>query len=330
MDTGIFEHLNAGGFLSDISISKIKAQKERQLFSLHWEIKTILYLGVLLLSGGLGVLIYKNIDSIGHQVILIFISLVCAGSFTYCLKTGLSFSRGKISSPNSFFDYIVLLGCCTFITLVAYLQFQYHLFGNRYGLATFFPMMVLFFSAYYFDHIGILSMAITNLAGWLGITVTPLEILDSNDFNESTLIFTGIALGVSLLCVAIITRKKNFKQHFEFTYQNFGTHILLISAIAAMIQFENLYLLCFLLLSGVVYYFYSRAMANKSFYFILIITLYTYVALSYIVLKLIDSAGDFGIMAIYLGFFYFIASGIALVLFLIRSNKILKRHDSIQ
>jgi hypothetical protein len=67
-------------------------------------------------------------------------------------------------------DYILLLGCLLLLILIAYLQFQYNVFGNRYGLATFIPMVLLFISAYYFDHIGVLTMAITNLAAWAGIT----------------------------------------------------------------------------------------------------------------------------------------------------------------
>jgi len=269
-------------------------------------------------------LVYKNIDSIGHQVILLFIALVCAGSFFYCFKNKLPYDRWKVASPNSFFDYVLLLACCTFITFIAYLQFQYNIFGNRYGLATFFPMLVLFFSAYYFDHVGILSMAITNLAAWLGLTVTPFEILASNNFNESTIIFTGLFLGVLLLFISWATCKKNIKQHFEFTYANFGSHILLISCIAAMVHYTTWYLLWFVLLLAIVYYLYKKAIKEKSFYFMVVITLYTYIAVSYVVLNLLDKMGSSGLGEVYFGFLYFIASGIGLVLFLIRSNKKMK------
>lgn len=329
MDEVLFNRLHAEGLISGISLEKINVKRDNKLFSVHWEIKTLLYLGVLLLSGGLGILVYKNIDSIGHQAILLFIATVCAGSFLYCYKHKLPYANGKVASPNSFFDYILLLACCTFIIFIAYLQYQYNLFGSRYGLATFFPMLVLFFSAYYFDHTGILSLAITNLAAWLGLTVTPLEILTANDFNEGTLILTGIFLGVLLLLMGHATRQKNIKRHFEFTYDNFGTHILLISCIAAMIHYSLWYLLWFLLLLAIVYYFYTKAINIKSFYFILIITLYTYIATSYVVLNLLFLVDGSGMAQLYIGFLYFIASGIGLVLFLIRSNKKIKAHGSI-
>lgn len=323
MDISIFKQLHDEGVISDTSFAKIKLKEENDALSVHWEIKTMLYIGVLLLSSGLGVLVYKNIDTIGHQFVLFFIALVCGACFYYCFKNKLPYSTDKVIAPNSFFDYILLLGCCSFITFIAYLQFQYNVFGNRYGLATFFPMLMLFSCAYYFDHLGILSMAIVNLAAWVGITVTPMQILQSNDFNSSTIIFTGLALGTLLMLVAWASRRKRIKEHFEFTYANFGTHIVLISCLAAMFYFSTMYFVWFLILMGLVYFLYLKAVQDKSFYFILIISLYTYIGLSYIILNLLSNFGS-GIAAIYLGFLYFIISGILMILFLVRTNKKLK------
>ncbi|CAN5470954.1 hypothetical protein BH11BAC3_BH11BAC3_11430 [soil metagenome] len=324
MDINLFNQLYAEGIISGEANAKVKYSGEHKLFSVHWELKTLLYLGVLLLSGGLGILVYKNIDTIGHQAILLFIALVSAGCFYYCYKNRHPFSTAKVDTPNAFFDYVLLLACCTFISFVAYLQFQYQLFGNRYGAATFIPMLVLFFTAYYFDHIGILSMAIVNLAAWLGLTITPLNILQSNDFNSNRIIFTGLFLGVLLIVAGWGTIQKNVKKHFEFTYTNFGVHILFISCLAALFHFDHIYMIWFLLLLGIGYFFYRKATKEKSFYYILIITLYTYIGLSYVVLNLLDKIGGYGMGQIYLGLLYFIASSIVLVLLLIKANKKLK------
>lgn len=321
MNNQLFEQLYAEGIIGEASIQKIKEHQKSQLFSLHWEIKTLMYLAVLLLSGGLGMLIYKNIDSIGHNVILFFLSMICAGSFYYCFKHKAAFSIGKVLSPNTLFDYLLLLASLTFISIIGYLQYQYHFFGSRYGLATFIPMIVLFLTAYYFDHIGILSLAITNLAGWLGVTVTPLEILRENDFESARIIFTGIGLGALLIGLGILTNYKNIKKHFEFTYTNFGMHIFFISAIAAMFYFSNIYILWFVILLGIGFYFYSRAIKEKSFYMLLITTLYIYFALSYVVINFLFYMSWADLIPVYLGLIYFIASGFGLILFLIRTNK---------
>jgi len=324
MDSTLLTKLHAGGLISDVSFEKIRRRTANPLFSLYWELRAILYIGVLLLSGGIGILIYKNIDSIGHTAILLFIALVSAGCFAYCFKKFPVFSLQKVLPPNSFLDYVLLLGCLTFISFVGYLQFQYQVFGNRFGLALFIPLVVLFLTAYYFDNLAILSLAITNLAAWAGIAITPAKILADNNFDNSTIIFTGLLLGSVLIATGMLTKQKKIKAHFEFTYTNFGVNILFISCLAAMMHFEHSYLLWFVLLAGISYYFYAKAVQEKSFYFLLIMSLYGYVGVSYIIIRFLFYTinGDIGGLA--MACLYFIGSAIWLILFLIKMNKKLK------
>ena len=76
-----YKTLHAEGLLSDASFDKLKLKPTPSLFSVYWEIKTLLYLGVLLLTSGLGLLIYENIDTIGHQFVLLLIALISGGCF---------------------------------------------------------------------------------------------------------------------------------------------------------------------------------------------------------------------------------------------------------
>lgn len=328
LNTSLFERLHQEGLISNLSFEKIMQRSKSGLFSVHWELKTILYLGILLLTGGLGILIYKNIETIGHQVILAVIGLLCIGCFVYCERNKLPFSTDKVTAPNQFFDYILLLGCITLITFLTYLQVQYAAFGDKYGLATFIPMVILFFCSYYFDHLGVLSMAIVNLAAWMGIAITPLSILKANEFADAEIIFAGLLLGVALNIMADISRHKKIKAHFYFTYANFGMNILFIACLAGMFHFEDLYMLWLLPLAGGIIYFYRKALADASFYFMLMLTLYGYVGISYVVLRLM--LFDLEVGGIYFLFMYFIGSGIGMILFLSKMNKKLKSNDRIQ
>ena len=118
MNSELFSKLHEEGLLSESSYQKIKQREEIILFSLHWEIITLLYLGLLLLTGGLGILVYKNIDSIGHQAILFFIALICIGSFYFCFKNKLPFSAQRVASQHIGFDYLLLLSCLSFIIFI--------------------------------------------------------------------------------------------------------------------------------------------------------------------------------------------------------------------
>jgi hypothetical protein len=325
----LFEKLHQEGALSDESLQKVKQKARSGIFSVHWELKTILYLGILLLTGGLGILIYKNIDTIGHQVILAAIGLLCAGCFFYCERKKLPFAKIKVPAPNSFFDYILLLGCLTLISFITYLQVQYTAFGNAYGMATFTPMVILFFCAYYFDHLGVLSMAITNLAAWAGIAITPLNILHANNFEKPEIIFTGLLLGVALVVIAWGSKQKNIKAHFYFSYTNFGMNILFIACLAGMIVFEDFYLLWLLPLAAIVFYFYKQALSTVSFYLLLMLTIYGYTGISYVITQLLLNlmSPDLGIVLLIL--IYYIFSAIGIVVFLINMNKKLKTNDSL-
>lgn len=327
MRISIFKKLHAEGLISDSSLEQAEAQETQKLFSLYWELRLLLYLGVLLLTGGLGILVYKNIDSIGHQAVLAFIAAVSAGSFFYCFRKKSPFSWEKVQVADPFFDYILLLGCLSLLIFLGYLQYEYNVFGDHYGSATFIPMVILFFTAYYFDHLGVLSLAITNLAAWAGVAITPLSILKEDNFDNSRLIFTGILLGCALLIAGQLTRQRRVKPHFETTYTNFGLHLFFIASLAGLFRYDQIYLLWFLAFAGIAWFLYTRAIKRKSFYFIVVIVLYAYIALCYVVVRLLSGMSGADLAPLVLGLLYFILSAIGVALLLVRLNRQLKSHD---
>jgi hypothetical protein len=324
MNAEHYDKLKEEGFISATSIENVRMRAQNPLFSLHWELKTLLYLGVMLLSTGLGILIYKNTDTIGHQVILAIIAAISIGCFAYCLKHRPPFSREKVKSPNSLFDYLLLLGCLSFLTFVGYLQFQYTVFGTNYGMATFIPMLLLFFVAYEFDHLGILSMGIANLAIWMGVSVTPAQLLSSGNFDNETVIYTYLILGLILLLTGQLTEYFNFKKHFRFSYLHFGIHISFISLLFGYFNHysSSLSFVWLVVLFALAFYLYTDARKHKSFYFLLLVVLYSYIAFSIIMVRGFIAINDIG--AIYLCFLYFIGSAIALIRLLIYLNKQIK------
>jgi hypothetical protein len=325
MTDKLYETLHAEGLIGDESLAKIRLkQQQTPLFSLHWEVRTLLYIGVLLLTTGLGILIYENIDTIGHQFVLAFIALICGGSFFYCFKHKMPFSVGKVKAPNSFFDYILLLACISMLIFVGYLQYEYKVFGTNYGLATLIPMLVLFYVAYQFDHLGILSMAIANLAVWMGVSVTPKQLLLNSDFDSTTIIYTYLILGIVLLVAALITQRYVFKPHFKFSYQHYGLHVTYIALLAAYFHFyeSGLALVAMAALAGLSYWMYTDSFKHKSFYFLLLVVLYSYIALSSLVIRvLVSKINEAGFE---LAALYFIGSGVGFIMLLINLNKKLK------
>lgn len=328
MDESVFKELLHDQLISEEEFEKIRLQKYAPL-SVFGDVTTMLYAGVVLLAGALGILVYKYIDSIGHAAILSFIGFGCIACFFYCFRHSKKFSYKKIEPPTVLFDYVLLLGCLLMLTFIGYLQFTYNVFGNDWGMATFIPMVLLFSGAYYFDHLGVLSLAITNLAAWAGFTVAPLSVLTSNDFTNDTLIITGVILGVALIVFAFVSEERKVKAHFSFTYKNFGTHLLYISMLAALFHFDHIYFVWFLCVLVVSVVAFQQALKERSFYFLVVVILYSYVAVSYVFIDVFGRIGWSTGLA-YIMFTYFILSGIALIRFFIHYNKLLRENAHLQ
>lgn len=293
---------------------------KEQPLSVHWDLRSILYLGVLLVTTSIGILIYKNIDSIGHDALLIIISVLMIACFAWCFKNTTGYHPSKINTTSIWSDYILLAGCLLLLSLVAYLQFQYQFFGNRWGLALFIPMILLFITAYYFDHIGVLSLAITNLAAWAGIAITPSKLLQHNDFSEQRVMFSGLVLGIFLVVISVFSVRKNIKAHFAFTYKNFGVNLFFVSMLSVLFYYESIYLLNFIFLAVAAWLIYKVCILNST-YLLVITILYCYIGLSYVVIRTlaIDSMA-----AVYLIVLYFILSGIGLIMIFKNLQKIIK------
>ncbi|MCU0355717.1 MAG: DUF2157 domain-containing protein [Cytophagales bacterium] len=311
------------GLISDEQQAAIEQDENNRPFSLHWELKTLLYLGVTLLNAGLGWLIYENIDDIGHGVVIALIAAICIGCFVYVYRHRQPFSRQLTESPSPYFDYVLLLGCLMFVILEGYLQFQYNIFGSRYGLATFVPMAFFFTNAYRFDHKGVLSLGITALASWLGIASTPRDVFNSLSFHDSSLAWTGALLGVVLCGAAFLSEQRDFKKHFAFTYLNFGIHILFIACLGGIMGLENPLFSPLAVAAVAFFIWYARKQA--SLYFMIVALIYGYILLTYWFFQIegllnSDSAG-------FLVMTYFMCSCAGVIYFLLKYKEILGIKD---
>ena len=144
MQLPYIEQLFAEKLITEQEYPALK-QQLKQPVSLYTDLHTIIYTGIILFSTGLGVVIYENINSIGHGFIVAVISLLCIGCFAYCIKKSRGFFAIKKSNTITFADYVLLLGCLLLLTLTGYLQYQFDLFGDHWGLAHSSPWYCFFY-----------------------------------------------------------------------------------------------------------------------------------------------------------------------------------------
>ena len=311
------------GHIDEEQYKTIEFFEHNRLFSIHWELRTILYLGILLLSSGIGILVYLNIDTIGHQAILAAVGLACASCLYYIHKHKLPYTNQLISYASPFFDYIVLLGCLLFVTFIGYFQFQYNPFGKHYGILVFIPTIISFYLAYRFDHKGVLSIAITGLASTFGLSVTPRQLIDGNDFSDLYVVLTALSLGIILTAWAWYSDKQHIKQHFSFTYNNFAINVICIALLAALFN-QNLKIMSLLSLIVTCVYFIKYAVAQQSYLFLLISVLFGYIGITYIIFHLLSKINNMNDGIFMLGMMYVITSAVGVIFLFLNIKKIVK------
>jgi hypothetical protein len=331
--------LVADGLVPPDQAAAIEADERTRPFSLHYELRALLYLGITLLVGGLGVLVYQHLDSIGHEIIVAVIAASMAASFAYAARHRAPFTWGEAPRTAIAADYLLLLSCLLFLVLEGYLQAQYEVFGTRYGLATVLPAVLFFYLAYRFDHRGVLSMAITALAAWVGVSVAPLTLFTLG-FPAEELSAPGLLLGLGLLAAALGSELLCRKPHFAYTYMLLGSNVALLAAMVRLFEhvgYRHSWLevwrvwLVALLILGIcaVLVWYTRR--TRSYLFLLLAAGYGYVAFSAALLLPFKQVG-FSDELMVLAFIYFPVSLVSLIWlivtwFIADSKKTLARHD---
>ncbi len=313
----LLESLTNKKIISESQAEQIHTYEHTKPFSVYWELRSLLFLGITFLSTGLGILVYNNIDTLGHNSLIAIIITLIVGCFYFVFKNRKPFTWSKIEEPTNLDDFALIGGCLLFLTLEGYLQFQYTFFGTQYGLATILPAILFFYCAYRFDNRGVLSMAITALASWVGVNITPTELLKNSDFNGQTLTITAILLGIFLVAIGWISEQKLWKKHFSFTYFLLGGNLAFAAALSGIFTFDLkiiFYILMVVFSSLSIY----CGRKNQSFIFLLMGVLYGYIAFTNGILRLLPYDSN-----PYLYIFYFMASGIGILVFLIKIKQII-------
>ena len=276
----------------------------------------MLYAGVLLLSSGLGLLVYDNFDQIGHGALITAIAVGCAGCFAFAWRFRPDWTMAQTRSRSSFGDYALILACLLFLTLEGYAQYQYNVFGTRYGLVTLLPAALFLPLAYRFDHRGVLSMALTALISWVGVTVRPLELYFKTNFFDQDTVFSAIGLALVLIAVAVVLERQRIKAHFTYAYLTIAGNLLMVALLGGLFNFDGLRLWFALGLGGACfafdrYRYIGPGRNSRNFVFLLMSIVYGYIGVTY----LFFHYAEFGGSELY--YWYFIVTGIAVVYYLI-------------
>jgi hypothetical protein len=313
------QELYERSLISEEQFRKIDAITSGKILSVFYELRTLLYLGVLMFTTGAGVLIYQNIGELGHLISILILTLIMLGCYWYVITRGGDYSNDQVKSPNAYFDYILLLGCLLFVSIQGYIQFQYEAFTEWMEWNTLITALFFFYVAYRYDHLGVLSLAISAFASFWGLSVSPQKWYSSDFFDTSDLHITAIVFATILTLIVLLLDKKSVKRHFTFTYLLFCFIIFFTGAIAGIFinrDYDILYSL--IVYAGCVFAWY-QAQANKSYLFLIYAFIAGYIVTTYLLSEYIFYDQP------WIWYNYFLISCGGVVYLIIKYKKLFKR-----
>jgi hypothetical protein len=235
---------------------------------------------VLSIVGGLVWTFRDYVANLGDVAILSILALLMALAFGYCFTRTAPYSNAEVESPALVFDYVLYFGCLVFSATLAFIETR---FGIFQGWDTHLLLAAIVFGglAYRFDNRFVLSLALSTLAGFLGLRLSAFDAI-----RDDQLAMLGIGYGAFLLGAGGVLYRQGIKRHFLEVYLHLGVNAILLSTAWGSLDgpYKNLFLLVVLLAAPAAIYL---GVKHGRFALVAYGTLYGYVALSARILETI-------------------------------------------
>ncbi len=156
------ESLRDAGTITPEVAAPLIARERRDVVSVYAELRFLTWAGVMLIVTGVGVLVKNHLAEIGPIAIAVAIGLAAAGCYAWATYK----RKGKASLVD---DYILLLAALLLSADVGYVESTWHFLGTNWKESLLLLAVIHGVTAYAFDSRLVLSVAITSLAGYLGV-----------------------------------------------------------------------------------------------------------------------------------------------------------------
>lgn len=143
--------------------ARLLAVERRELFSIHGELRALIWAGVMMIVGAVGIILSHHIDEIGPIAIAAVIAVVASACYAF------AWWKKKKGDESLADDYVLLLASLLVSADVGYLEHQFHLLDGAW--ARHFLLLAIFHGAmaYLFESRIVLGVSISALAAYLGL-----------------------------------------------------------------------------------------------------------------------------------------------------------------
>jgi hypothetical protein len=248
-------------------------------FSLFLELNILLYAGILAFVGGLGWTVSIWSQQLGDVLVLTLLSLMLAACFWYCFSRAPAWANGETPSPSLVFDYVLYLGSLIWSVELAYIETRFHMLSGQWDLYLLATAALFFFLAYRFDNRFVLSLALSSLAGWFGLTISHWPSHQDEAYRQYAILYSLLVSGAGAAL-----KRRGLKPHFFGTYLNVAANVLFWAVLSGVFNREGygVWLLCLLAACGASL---AWGIARKQFSFVAYAAVYGYVGVSAILLR---------------------------------------------
>jgi hypothetical protein len=306
------EHWKEQGAISLEQHAHLAGLSRGEPFSLFVELNVLLYAGVLAFVVGLGWTVTTWSKQLGDVLVLTILSTLLAACFWYCFSRAHAWSAAETPAPNSIFDYVLYLGSLVWCIELAYLENRFHLLSGQWDVYLLATAGFFFFLAYRFDNRFVLSLALSSLAGWFGLTISRWPSHQDATYRYYALLYSGL-VGVG----GWVLQRRGVKPHFFGTYLNVVANVLFWAVLSGVFEREGYggWFLALLLACGASL---AWGLKRRQFAFVAYAAVYGYVGVSSVLVRNVnDSTALLG---------YFVFTAIIMLVVLVQIARHFGRH----
>jgi hypothetical protein len=248
-------------------------------FSVFLELNVLLYAGVVAFVAGLGWTVTTWSQQLGDIVVLAVLSGILAVCSWYCFSRTPAWSFAEMPAPGPIFDYVLYLGSLVWCVELAYLEHRFHVLSGQWDLYLAASAGLFFFLAYRFDNRFVLSLALSSLAGWFGLTISRWPSHQDATYREYALLYClMVGVGGALL------QRRGLKPHFFGTYLNVVANVLFWAVLSGVFerQARGLWFLALLIACGASL---AWGLMRRQFAFVAYAAVYGYVGVSTMLIR---------------------------------------------
>jgi len=298
------EQWKGQGMISPEQHAHLASLSRGEPFSLFLELNVLLYAGVLAFVAGLGWTVSTWSQQLGDVLVLTILSTVLAACFWYCFSRAPAWVPAETPAPSPIFDYVLYLGSFIWSLELAYLENRFHVLSGQVDLYLLATAGLFFFLAYRFDNRFVLSLALSTLAGWFGLTISHWPSHQDAAYRQYALLYC-LLVGIA----GTLLQRRGLKPHFFGTYLNIVANVLFWALLSGVFnrQGYGVWLLALIIACGASL---AWGLARRQFAFVAYAAVYGYVGVSSMLLRgITDDTAVLG---------YFVVTGVAMLVVLVK------------